>query len=315
MRTLVVLNPTSAGGKTALRWTRIEYALRAQGVDHELHRTRGPGDATDAVRAALRAGYERIVAVGGDGTLNEVVNGFFEENGDRIGDARLGLIPSGTGGDFRKSVRIPIDAEDCAHLIAHGASRSIDLGRIDFGDGSRRHFINIADCGVGGEVVAAVNRSRFKGGGARGSAVFFAISMRTLLSFRGRRARIVLDGGDPVEQTVHSVVVANGRYFGGGMRIAPHAHADDGVFDVVIMETLGRRRSLTSLPSLYRGTHVENPAVHVRRASRVEISALDSELLFDVEGEQVGRTPAVITCLPRALAIYAPPSDPPSLVG
>jgi diacylglycerol kinase (ATP) len=306
MRTLVVLNPASAGGKTVLRWTRIGHALRAQGVEHELHRTAGPGDATSAVRAALRDGYERIVAVGGDGTLNEVVNGFFSESGEPLASARLALIPSGTGGDFRKSVRIPIDAEDCAHLVAHGGVRRVDAGRIDFADGTHRFFVNIADCGVGGEVVAAVNRSRFKGGGARGSAVFFAVSLRTLLGFRGRQARIVLEGADTIEETVQSVVVANGRYFGGGMHVAPDARVDDGLFDVVIVRALGRLRSLTSLPSLYRGTHVGNSGVQIRRASRVEIVGLGEQLLFDVEGEQVGSTPASLTCLPRALTICAP---------
>jgi YegS/Rv2252/BmrU family lipid kinase len=305
-RTLVVVNPASSGGRTALRWTRIGHALRSLGVDHDVHRTTGPGDATLAVRAALRDGVDRIISVGGDGTLNEVVNGFFDEEGRRLRDATLALVPSGTGGDFRRSAGIPVDADDCAHLIAHAPGRRIDAGRIDFGDGRHRFFVNIADCGIGGEVVAAVNRSRFKGGGARGSAVFLGISLRTLLRFRGRPVRVVLDGSETIEESVQSVVVANGRYFGGGMQIAPEARLDDGRFDVVVVAALGRRRSLTSLPSLYRGTHLGNPGVRLERARRVEIRALDGPLLFDVEGEQVGETPATLTCLPGAINLAAP---------
>lgn len=308
MRTLVVLNPASAGGKTGLRWTRIRHALREEGIDHELHRTTAPGEATAAVRGALRDGFERVISVGGDGTLNEVVNGFFGESGEPLGPARLGLIPSGTGGDFRKSLGIPVDAFDCAHLIAHGASRAVDVGRIDYADGATRFFVNVADCGIGGEVVASVNRSRHKGGGARGSAVFLVVSLHALLSFGGRHARVVLDGAEFIDGVLQSIVVANGRYFGGGMNIAPQARVDDGLLDVVVIEAVGRWRSITSLPALYRGTHTRNPAVRTGRARLVSIEAHDRDLLFDVEGEQIGHSPATITCLPSALSLYAPPT-------
>ncbi len=307
IRTLVVVNPASAGGRTMRRWPEIARALRSNGIVFDVHLTAGPGDAVVAVRAALRDGFGRIVAVGGDGTLNEVVNGFFDPGGEPLNtEALLGLLPSGTGGDFRRSVNIPRSPDAGAQIIAGGSQRRIDAGRIVFGDGSTRFFINIADCGIGGDVVAAVNRSRYKGGGVRGSAVFLGISLRTLLTFSGRRVRVVLDGDVVIEETVESVVVANGRYFGGGMRIAPNAALDDGLFDVVVVQEMGRRRSLSSLPSLYRGTHTRNPRVQIRRAARVEVEALGRELLFDVEGDQLGQTPATVTCLNGAINLCAP---------
>ena len=305
--TLVVVNPASAGGRTLRHWPDSASLLRALGVDFEVHFTSAPDEATGAVRAALRDGATRIVSVGGDGTLNEVVNGFFDEDGTPLGAAAsLGVVPSGTGGDFRRSAGIPAAPDSAVRVLAAATPRRVDAGRIDFAGGSRRYFINIADCGIGGEVVARVNRKAYKRGGVRGSAIFLRESIAALMSFGGRPVRITVDGEATIERMVQSVVVANGRYFGGGMHIAPNAEIDDGRFDVVIIDAMSRARSVTSMPSLYRGTHVHRPGVEVRRAEHVVIESAGAPLLFDVEGEQVGTTPATITCLPRAIALCAP---------
>jgi YegS/Rv2252/BmrU family lipid kinase len=304
----VVLNPASAGGRTLRRWPATMHALRSAGVSFEVHRTAGPGDATHTVRAALESGRRTIVAVGGDGTLNEVVNGFFDAAGAPIGgDAKLALLPSGTGGDFRRAVGIPSDLTAAARLIAIGSVRHIDAGRIEFAGGDRRFFINIADCGMGGEVVARVNRNTYKGGGARGSAIFLGTSLTTLLRYALRHARIEIDGM-LIERDVRSVVIANGRYFGGGMRVAPDAVLDDGQFDVVVIGETGRARALTGIPSLYRGRHLNRREVEVYRARTVRVSCDGDPMLFDVEGEQVGTTPALLTCLPDAISVCAPES-------
>jgi diacylglycerol kinase (ATP) len=301
----VVMNPASAGGRTLRRWPATLRALRTAGVDFEVHRTTEPGDATHAVRGALRSGRRTIVAVGGDGTLNEVVNGFFDEAGAPIGgDAVLGLLPSGTGGDFRRAVGIPRDLDAAARLIALGSVRHIDAGRIEFADGQRRFFVNIADCGMGGEVVERVNRSRYKGGGVRGSAMFLGTSLSTLLGYVARTARIEIDG-TAFDRSVRSVVIANGLYFGGGMRVAPGAVLDDGQFDVVIIGDTGRTRALTGIPSLYRGRHLNRAEVEVYRARVVRVTCDGEPMLFDVEGEQVGTTPATLTCLPEAITLCA----------
>jgi diacylglycerol kinase (ATP) len=301
----VVMNPASAGGRTLRRWPATLRALRTAGVDFEVHRTTEPGDATHAVRGALRSGRRTIVAVGGDGTLNEVVNGFFDEAGAPIGgDAVLGLLPSGTGGDFRRAVGIPRDLDAAARLIALGSVRHIDAGRIEFADGQRRFFVNIADCGMGGEVVERVNRSRYKGGGVRGSAMFLGTSLSTLLGYVARTARIEIDG-TAFDRSVRSVVIANGLYFGGGMRVAPGAVLDDGQFDVVIIGDTGRTRALTGIPSLYLGRHLNRAEVEVYRARVVRVTCDGEPMLFDVEGEQVGTTPATLTCLPEAITLCA----------
>jgi YegS/Rv2252/BmrU family lipid kinase len=302
----VVLNPASSGGRTHRNWPAIRAALGAAGVTFDLHRTTAEGDATHAVRIALAGGSRTIVVVGGDGTLNEAVNGFFDASGDPIGDdACLALLPSGTGGDFRRAANIPAGLDAAARLIASGSHRLIDAGRVDFADGERRFFINIADCGMGGEVVARINRSAHKRSGVRGTAMFLGTSLATLWSYCSRVARVEVDGV-PIERDVRSVVIANGRYFGGGMRVAPDAELDDGRFDVVIIGETGRTRALTGIPSLYRGRHVRRREVEVHQARVVRVSCVDPPMLFDVEGEQIGATPATLTCLPGAIRLCAP---------
>jgi YegS/Rv2252/BmrU family lipid kinase len=308
-RTLVVVNPASAGDRTGKRWPGLRDALSNAGVSFDVHLTTAPDDATIATRAALSQGYERVIAAGGDGTLNEVVNGFFAPDGTALNsDALLGLLPSGTGGDFRRTLGLPTDPVKLASIIAANRTRCIDAGRVHYDDPSTppRQFINIADCGVGGEVVARVNRSGNKGGGVRGTAVFLGISLRALTTFGGRPVRLTIDG-ETIEREIQNVVIANGRCFGGGMRIAPGAELDDGRFDVVVLPALGRLRTLTAVPSVYRGAHIRQPGVLVTRATTVRIEPLDERpLLFDIEGEQIGVAPATLTCLPGVLTFCAP---------
>lgn len=313
--TVVIVNPASAGGRTRRRWHENAGVLRRLGIEAEVVMTTSPGSATKLVRTALRRGARRIVSFGGDGTLNEVVNGFFDESGEPLGaGAALCVVPSGSGGDFGRTAGIARAQADALSVLAGEDTRAIDAGRIDFDDGSRRYFLNVADCGIGGEVVARVNRSRFKGGGLRGSAVFLWQSLATLMRYRGGEVRVTIDG-EVVQRAVQSVVIANGRFFGGGMHIAPGAQLDDGVFDVVIIEALGRLRSMTAMPSLYRGTHVRRPEVEVRRGRVIRVEHLAGPLLFDVEGEQVGGTGATLTCLPGAIRLCVttangPPEQP-----
>jgi diacylglycerol kinase (ATP) len=309
-RTVVIVNPASAGGRTGKRWPGLRAALDQAGLAYDVHHTSAPRDATAATRSALAEGYTRIVSCGGDGTLNEVVNGFFSPDGTPLNcDAILGLLPSGTGGDFRRTVGLPTDPTALANILSANHTRRIDAGRIAYDSPATppTQFINIADCGVGGEVVARVNRSNSKGGGIRGTAVFLGISLRALTTFGGRPIRLTLDG-DASNMDIQNVVIANGRYFGGGMRIAPEAELDDGWFDVVVLPALGKLRTLAAMPSVYRGAHIKQPGVLVKRARTVRVEPLDNRaLLFDIEGEQIGIAPATLTCLPAALSFCAPP--------
>ena len=307
-RTLVIVNPASAGGRTGRRWPDFRDAMFRAAVEHQTFLTSGPGDATTATRRALADGYDRIVSCGGDGTLNEVVNGFFTPDGSPVNrDAILGLLPSGSGSDFRRSTRLPTEPAALATILARNRTRRIDAGRIVFDSPATppRHFVNIADCGVGGEVVARVNRGAGKRGGVGGTLVFLAVSLRVLATFASRPVRLTTDGV-AIEVRIQNVVIANGSCFGGGMRIAPGAAMDDGVFDVVVLPAMGRLSTLMAVPSVYLGAHLRRPGVRVIRARVVRVEPLDPRpLLFDIEGEQIGAAPATLTCLPGALRLCA----------
>jgi len=306
--TLVIVNPASAGGRTGRDWPRVQRCLRDAGVEFEAGMTSTAGDATRLAREALRDGFARVVAVGGDGTLNEVVNGFFdpETRAPINPEAALGMLPSGTGGDFRKTAGIPLAHAAACALLARGDVRTIDAGRIDYHGGGApapRWFVNIADCGIGGDVVHRVNASRKAAGG---TLTFLYHSLAALMTFGSRMVRVDVDG-TVTEGPMQNVVVANAQYFGGGMRIAPEARLDDGLFDVVLLADMGRRRAITGIGTLYRGRHVGRPGVTVSRGRVVTVTPLEQRpILFDVEGEQVGRAPATLTCLPGALRLCAP---------
>ncbi|MGO8685965.1 MAG: diacylglycerol/lipid kinase family protein [Candidatus Dormibacteria bacterium] len=307
--TLVLVNPVSAGGQTMRRWPAIRAALQRAGVPVDAHLTLAPGDATDVTRREItRRGVRRVVAVGGDGTLNEVVNGCFDERGAPLAPGlSVGLVPSGTGSDLRRTLGLPTDPDAAAQLLARGTTRNIDLGRIDFADGSRRLFVNVADCGIGGEVAARVNRSPEKRGGPLGTAIFLGVSIGELMTYHNREVLLTIDA-QTSRRRVQQVVVANGRCFGGGMRIAPDADPADGLFDVVVVGDVSRAGALRAIPRLFRGTHLSLPVVEVFRGRRVVITPADrlEPPRFDVDGEQVGRAPAEISIVPGALCFAAP---------
>ena len=239
---LVVVNPVSAGGQTMRRWPAIRGAARGRNRD-DAHLTVGPGDATTVTREEILPGVRRVVAVGGDGTLNEAVNGCFDDGGAPLAPGlTVGLIPSGTGSDFRRTLGLPTDPGAAARLLAGGTTRTIDLGRIDFPDGTVRLFVNIADCGIGGEVASRVNRRRRRRAAAwPGRPSSSGCRWRADHVPRPRRDAHHRRGD--LRRKVQQVVVANGSYFGGGMHIAPGAEPADGLLDVVIVADISRARS------------------------------------------------------------------------
>jgi YegS/Rv2252/BmrU family lipid kinase len=301
--TVAVVNPRSADGATGRRWDKTARLLHDGIGPFETVFTSGPEMATRVTRAALREGAALIVAVGGDGTLNEVTNGFFDESGHAVSpEAALGLLPAGTGGDFRRSVGIPLDTEAAVRILA-GESRLVDVGKVTYrahdGGQASRFFINVASCGVSGLVDRYVNRSTKRLGGK----ISFALaSLRSLGEYRDRHIRLQLDGGAWEEMAITSLAVANGQYFGGGMWVAPKAALDDGIFDVTIWTGFGFRDFVFKSAQLYDGRHLRLPGVTTARA-RTVVAQSEEEVLLDLDGEQPGRLPATWEVIPRALRL------------
>jgi diacylglycerol kinase (ATP) len=288
---LIIVNPAAGGGRAGGFWRRCAEACA--GVAFEVVETKRRGDAANY---AAEAGDRVVIAVGGDGTAHEVVNGLLRRASGRV--PKVGFLQRGTGADLRRSLASPRRAEDVAAWLRTDRWRRIDVGRVGTSTG-RRYFINVADAGIGAEVVRRAARGPAVIGGTLN---FLGGAVISLLTHRNTPIRLRLDDGPVLNRRVRLVAVANGAYLGGGMWMAPKAQPDDGLFDVVTIGDVSRTLGIRSLPMLYRGTHGRLHQVEFGRARRVEI---DSELPIGVEadGELVGNTPAVFEILPGALEV------------
>ncbi len=311
MRTVLVVNPRSADGTTGRDWGRIRRHLEAAFPDAEERFTRAPRDATRATREALAAGFERVVAVGGDGTTSEVVNGFFQPGGGTVRPgAVLAVVPRGTGCDFARGLGLSKRPEVLVGQLAGLEPWPMDVGRLVLpgpgGAAQVHHFANITDFGLGGMVSERVNGSSKRFGGF---VSFLWHTVVSLLWYRNQEMELVIDGGEVRRGFFRNVVVANGRYFGGGMHIAPGALLDDGLLDLVLLPDVGLWRSLRHTPALYgpRGL-LDVPGVEYSRIRRIEARPARAEerIGIDMDGENPGHLPLSIEVVPSPLRLQAP---------
>lgn len=306
MKTLAVINPRSAAGHTATSTGRISRLLAPLGPSLEMVVTSGPRDATTRTRQALRDGFERIVAVGGDGTVNEVVNGFFEHGARVNPDAELGIIEFGTGGDLRKTLGIPGNPEAAVHRIVSGSRRPIDVGRVRVVQAGEppdeRLFVNVASFGISGNVVHHVDGNPSFKRAARGLAFAIAAAVE-VMSYRPRRVRLTLDDAPPEELDLIACAICNARYFGGGMQIAPMAEPDDGLLDVIVISNAPKAVLLATIPALFKGRHMEKSCVRHARVRTVHAELLDPThaMFVETDGESHGNLDAGFDLLPEPL--------------
>ncbi len=300
---VAVVNPKAANGATGRHWPRLAKLIGSTLGQFTPVFTSSGGDGTRIARQAIEQGAELVISVGGDGTHNEVLNGLFSESGLRNPSSRMAVVPAGTGGDLRRSLGLPASQRDVIAALGEGR-RCVDVGRLEFtgDDGSpgARYFLNVSSCGVSGRVVEVVNSS----GKWLGGRLSFAIgSARALAGYRDQRLRLRLDGGEVRELSITALAVANGQYFGGGMRVAPAAEMDDGLFDVTIWKGFTLADFVLKSASLYSGSHLRLPGVESHRAKRVEAEpgSGGEVVLIDLDGERPGRLPAAWEVLPRAL--------------
>jgi diacylglycerol kinase (ATP) len=285
---VIIANPRSGGGKTGTHLPEIERILTDARLDYRIVRTTHPGHATEIARDALARGERYLVAAGGDGTVHEVVNGMLDDGQPVTADAVLGVIAAGSGCDFVRSFSLPGDALQAARHLAGDQVRRIDVGRVSYAQGpaqATRYFPNIAEAGLGGAVVARAARLPAFLGPARYLAGFWL----TLPGFRPATVRIDADG-QAYQWRAHNVVVANCRFYGGGMQISPKSEPDDGALDVLVM--VGPKSdAFTALPKIYRGAHLPHRNIAELRASRVRVEA-DPPFRIEADGETLGTTPA-----------------------
>lgn len=301
-RVHVIVNPFSARGRTLRRWETIREAIRAHFREFKFSFTEKPLQATEMARELLRDGFDLLIGVGGDGTLNEISNGFFHaRSGQAINnDAAVGIIPSGTGSDFIRYMKLPRDFEKSAALIKNARNRRIDMGRITYGGGNNprtQYFINVADFGLGAEVIRNVSAI---GSTNRGALTYYRGLLSTMMRYRSKKVRLTIDGGNTLQGEYMIGAVANGRIFGGGMVIAPRAEPDDGYFDLVLIDPMGKLEILANSRLLYSGTIERNPKVHILKAKNIRVESSD-EVHIEYDGELGGTLPAEFTIVEKAL--------------
>ena len=303
--TLIIVNPKA--GKKPPRVARLEGRLKEALGEVEMARTGGPRDAIRLAREAVRSGVERLVVGGGDGTLSEVVTGILDAG--LGGEVEIGFLPLGSGCDLARSVGLPRSIPQALELLAHGERRQLDAGRVRFmgrdGKPGSACFINETSFGLSGLTVDWMNRF----GRGLGPRLGFALAA-TQAVLRGSKpdVSISVDGREVHSGPTSMVVVANGCFFGGGMKIAPDAEPDDGKFDVVVVKPLSRIRFLAKFPSLYKGTHLSHPAVSVFRGKKIEAQPRNGgQAPLDTDGEALGVLPISVELLPKAITFFGFP--------
>jgi YegS/Rv2252/BmrU family lipid kinase len=287
-RALVIVNPSAGGGRAGRALPAVEAALRAHGVAFRVARTRDIAHAVELARGAAEAG-EVAAALGGDGLIGTIADALRGTGGV------LGVLPGGRGNDLARVLGIPRDPAEAATVLATGRERSLDLGEVD-----GRTFVGIASCGFDSEANRIANEARF----VRGNLVYAYAALRALAGWRHATFTLGLDG-ETVTVRGWSVAAANSKAYGGGMFLAPGAELDDGLLDVVTSGESSKLRFLQLLPRVFKGTHVNEPEVAVRRAREVTIAA-DRPFTVYADGDPIGELPVVVRAIPDAVKVIAP---------
>lgn len=269
--------------------------------------TSRPLEATEIAEREVRRSRPVLVAVGGDGTLNEVLNGFFRNGAPIPTSSKLAMIPLGTGGDFRRTLRIPLDPRQAVEVLKNGMVRRLDAGCVTYqtADGATaiRHFINIADAGLPGDVVHKMGNGtkRF------GSAGYTLAGLRGLIGYKNKPMSVAVDGASYDLPKVQQVVVANCQYFGGGMKMAPSASPTDGVFDVILVKNAGKLETIRGMNDIRSGKHLDqaNPNIELMYGKRVSVTSTE-RVRIDIDGEDPGFVPALFEIQPGAIEFITP---------
>ena len=295
----LIVNPIAGAGRTAKKWPQIMNLLKSIGLRFEYDLTEAHGHAIELAKLAAKKGYELVVSVGGDGTINEVVNGLYEAG--NIGNVMLGIINTGAGGDYIRTIGIPRHYKEACHRLTNPRKLIVDLGIAEYvskGQRMKRLFVNFAGLGLDAEVVKATTQ-KFK---ALGSIPSYLMGLlTTFLFYQNREVSLIVDG-EANKRRVCAVVMSNGRYGGGGMLIAPNADPTDGLLDVLIIDDLSKLDLLWSLSRIYKGTHLTHPKVTVKRAREIEVRT-GQPMFLQADGEFLGEAPARFYVLPAALSV------------
>ncbi|MGQ0541882.1 MAG: diacylglycerol/lipid kinase family protein [Blastocatellia bacterium] len=274
MLPLVIVNPKSASGSTRDNWSAIASDLRTHFGPFNVAFTKGPGDGIELAKRAAESGRKFIISCGGDGTINEIANGILESGED----CELGIFPSGTGGDFRRTLGIPTELREAARALKTGKTKQIDVGKVTFqnfdGEATSRYFLNVSSFGLAASIIERVKSSSSLNwlplDTIRGRASFALSTLQEVIGIDTTTVRVMIDGGEEKPLATVNFCVANARYFGGGMMIAPEANINDGFLDVINIGDINTAKIILNAYTLYRGTHLDLPEVKNKLAKSIE---------------------------------------------
>ncbi|HEY7692899.1 MAG TPA: diacylglycerol kinase family protein [Gaiellaceae bacterium] len=298
-KAVFLVNPASAGGSTGRRWPELAHRAAALGLQGDALFSERPGHLRDLARLAAEEGAGLVVAVGGDGTVNEVASGLLGT------DAELAVVARGTGVDFVRTYGIPTKLDDAVRVALHGGTREIDAGRVAFrtwsGEPGEAWFVNVAGVGMSGAVAKRTDESSKALGG---KASYLWSTFAVFARWQSTEVHVAVDG-EHRSGRMHEVIVANGRFLGGGMKMCPDASPDDGLFDVLLIGDVTKRDLVRTMPKVYRGTHLPHPKAELLRGSTVAVESTEA-LPVQLDGEQPGTTPVRFEVLARALRLRVP---------
>ena len=299
---MVVVNPNAGKGKGEKDWTRIAGLLDQRGIYHSPVFTVSKGHAIQLTHDYITQGYRNVIVVGGDGTLNEVVNGVFAQHACHTTDVTLAMIAVGTGNDWGKMYCIPTDYEGAISLIRERKTRLQDVGLTEYQVGSQqesRYFLNIAGLGFDAAVVRRTNRQKEQG--KSGKALYFMNLLNSLMRYRPTLTEIEFDG-IRLSEKVFTISIGIGRYSGGGMKQTPHAIPDDGLFDITLVKQIGKGNIILSLKKLYDGSILEHPKIQGFRGKIIRIES-NPPIHLEADGETLGHSPLQFRIIPRSINI------------
>lgn len=300
-----LVNPASDNGRTGRTWPQLHHTAAIAGLEGETLFSERPGHLSELVRRAAADGARLVVAVGGDGTVNEVANGLLSLHERGEPTPELAVFPSGTGRDFVRTFGIPSRIDDAIRVALDGAVREIDAGRVEFrawdGQGAVSYFVNVGSAGMSGAVAQRANATSKVLGG---KASFLAATLAVFASWKPGEIEVEVDG-ERRAGLLYDVIIANCRFLAGGMKMTPDADPADGLFDVLLIGGIKRRDLALTLPKVYRGTHLPHPKAELLRGRTVSVSA-ESAVPVELDGEQPGTTPARFEIVPRSVRLRVP---------
>ena len=294
----------AGGGKTKRDWPIIAQILQREGVRYETFFTDRRLHASIIARNKIKEGYSKIIVVGGDGTMNEVINGVFSQKRIRTTEVMLGMISVGTGNDWAKTFNIPADYEGAVRTIKQQKTFIQDAGLVNYrknGKEWKRYFINIAGLGFGAKVVERANRMKEKG--KSGPMLYFYNIFYSLIRYRSKKAVIEIDGTS-YDRKIFSLNVGIGKYNGGGMIQVPHAIADDGLYSITLIKKIGKLNVIANMKKLYNGNIVKHSKVETYMAKSVQIDG-SSLLKVETDGESLGHGPVRFEIIPRSVTVIS----------